>query len=207
MNIFRNRIEGACLIIYIKEGKQKFASLWTIWKNCDKILLTLFIGGGFVIAVKVICIGKLKESYLRAACDEYTKRLARYCDFEVKQLPEVLISENPSAAQIDAALKKEAEAIEREIPQGAYTVALCIEGKQLSSPELAEKIEALASMGRGKISFIIGSSFGLDAAFKERCDLRLSFSKMTFPHQLFRVLLCEQIYRAFSIINKSKYHK
>lgn len=160
-----------------------------------------------MIAVKVICIGKLKESYLSAACQEYQKRLSRYCSFEIKELNETLLSDYPSDAEIEAALKKEAQLIEAQIPSGAYSIALCIEGKQLSSPELAQKIEQVAVSGKGKLCFIIGSSFGLDKSLKEKCDLRLSFSKMTFPHQLFRVLLSEQIYRAFSIINRSKYHK
>lgn len=160
-----------------------------------------------MISVTVICIGKLKERFWREGCEEYIKRLSRFCAFSLKELPETLLSENPSQAQIDAALKKEGEMILKEIPSGAYVCPLCIEGKQFSSPELAEKIENLAATGRGKICFIIGSSFGLDSAVKEKSDLKLSFSKMTFPHQLFRVLLLEQLYRAFSIINSMKYHK
>ena len=160
-----------------------------------------------MLAVTIICIGKLKESFFRDAAAEYQKRLSRFCSFNIKELAEVSLPENPSDAQVAAALKKEGEAIINEIPAGAYTVALCIEGKQLSSPELAERLESVALSGKSTVCFIIGSSFGLSDEVKNKCDLKLSFSKMTFPHQLFRVLLLEQIYRAFSITNKMKYHK
>lgn len=160
-----------------------------------------------MVSVKVICIGKIKETFFRDAVGEYTKRLARYCNFEIKELSESLLGDNPSDAEINAALKKEAQQIKAQIPAGAYSVALCIEGKQLSSEELSKKIEEASVLGKGKVCFIIGSSFGLDEEVKKGCNLALSFSKMTFPHQLFRVLLCEQIYRAFSITNNSKYHK
>ena len=160
-----------------------------------------------MLSVKVICIGKLKEAFMREASNEYQKRLSRFCAFNIKELPESTLPDEPSQALIDAALKKEGEMILSEIPSGAYSVALCIEGKQLSSPELAEKIEEVALSGKSSVCFIIGSSFGLSPEVKQRCDLKLSFSKMTFPHQLFRVLLLEQIYRAFSITNKMKYHK
>ncbi|MEE1280562.1 MAG: 23S rRNA (pseudouridine(1915)-N(3))-methyltransferase RlmH [Oscillospiraceae bacterium] len=160
-----------------------------------------------MIAVTVICIGKLKERFWRDACSEYEKRLSRFCSLSVRELSESTLSENPSQAEIDIALARESEAILKEIPKDAFCCALCIEGKELSSPQLAEKIQSLAANGKGKLCFIIGSSFGLSDKIKERCDLRLSFSKMTFPHQLFRTLLLEQLYRAFSIINSMKYHK
>ncbi len=160
-----------------------------------------------MLAVTVICIGKLKEAFFRDAAAEYQKRLSRFCALNIKELSEYSLPDNPSDAQIETALKKEGEAVITEIPAGAYTVALCVEGKQLSSPELAEKIESVALSGKSNVCFIIGSSFGLSPDVKQRCDLKLSFSKMTFPHQLFRVLLLEQIYRAFSITNKMKYHK
>ena len=192
--------------IYRKENKN--CVVYGLFKKTVlKFLCKLKKGVFSVIAVKVICIGKLKESYLDAACKEYQKRLSRYCSFELRELNETLVSDNPSKAEIASALKKEGEQILSQIPSGAYSVALCIEGKELSSLELAKRIEDIALSGRGKICFIIGSSFGLDSAVKEKCDLKLSFSRMTFPHQLFRVLLHEQIYRAFSIINNSKYHK
>ncbi len=160
-----------------------------------------------MLSVTVICIGKLKESFFRGACAEYQKRLSRFCSFNIKELAEAPLSENPSDAQVAAALKKEGDMILAEIPSGAYSIALCVEGKQLSSPELAEKIEGVALSGKSSVCFIIGSSFGLCDEVKQKCGLKLSFSRLTFPHQLFRVLLLEQIYRAFSITNKMKYHK
>lgn len=159
-----------------------------------------------MIAVKVICIGKLKEKYLSEAINEYSKRLSRYCSFSLKELNEAFLPENPNDAEILRALDIEADAILKEMGKD-YSVVLCIEGKQLSSNELAEKISEIALNGASKINFIIGSSHGLSDRVKEKCSLRLSFSKMTFPHQLFRVLLLEQIYRAFSINSGSKYHK
>lgn len=160
-----------------------------------------------MISVTVICIGKLKEKFWRDAIDEYTKRLSRYCDLKIKELSESSLPENPSQVEIDAALSKECEAILKEIPKDAAVFPLCIEGKQFSSTEFAEKIESVSLSGKSKICFIIGSSHGLSDTVKNRADFKLSFSKMTFPHQLFRVLLLEQIYRAFSIIGHGKYHK
>ena len=160
-----------------------------------------------MLSVSVICIGKLKERFFEQACAEYQKRLSRFCALNIKELSECALPENPSGAQIDAALKKEGEMIEREIPSGAYTISLCVEGKQLSSNELSEKLDGVALSGKAKVCFIIGSSFGLAQSVKQKSNLCLSFSKMTFPHQLFRVLLLEQIYRAFSISNGMKYHK
>jgi 23S rRNA (pseudouridine1915-N3)-methyltransferase len=160
-----------------------------------------------LVSVTIICIGKLKEKFWRDAADEYTKRLSRYCDLKIKELSESLLPENPSQTEIDTALSKESEAILKEIPKDAAVFPLCIEGKGLTSPEFAEKIENVSLSGKSKICFIIGSSHGLSDAVKNKADFKLSFSKMTFPHQLFRVLLLEQIYRAFSIIGGGKYHK
>ncbi len=145
-----------------------------------------------MIKVNIVCIGKIKESYLREACGEYIKRLSRFCKLEIKELAE---GKN---------LKDEAEAVLRAV--SGYKIALCVEGKQLSSPALAERLKALTDRG-GEITFIIGSSCGLDDAVKDNCDLKLSFSEMTFPHQLMRVILLEQIYRAFMINAGSEYHK
>ncbi len=160
-----------------------------------------------MLSVTVICIGRLKERFWSEAAAEFTKRLSRFCSLTVRELSEYSLPENPSEAEIKTALGREGQAILKEIPSGAFVCSLCIEGKQLSSQELSQKIEAVAQSGCGKICFIIGSSFGLDSAVKEKSDMRLSFSKMTFPHQLFRVLLLEQLYRAFSITNNMKYHK
>ena len=155
--------------------------------------------------VNLIVIGKLKEEYLRNACNEYIKRLSRYCTFKLIELDECRLSDNPSRKEIESALEKEAEVIKKHAK--GYIIPMCIEGKQLTSPELSEKICSVGVNGQSNISFIIGSSFGLSASVKAMADLRLSMSKMTFPHQLARVMLLEQIYRAFSIAEGSRYHK
>lgn len=156
--------------------------------------------------VKLITLGTLKEAYLRDAAAEYEKRLGAFCRFEQVQLKEERLSDNPSDNEIKNALSKESEKIFAEIPPKAYCVAMCVEGKQLSSKELSQKIDEVA-LERGNICFIIGSSFGLSDAVKQRADMRLSISKLTFPHQLMRVVLLEAIYRAFNISKGTKYHK
>ena len=155
--------------------------------------------------INLIVIGKLKEEYLRSACAEYIKRLGRYCTFELHELEECRISDNPSEKEIASALKKEAEQIRKFIR--GMVVPMCIEGKQLTSPELSEKIMSAGVNGQSTVTFIIGSSFGLDPEIKAMGVLKLSMSKMTFPHQLARVMLLEQIYRAFQIAEGGKYHK
>ena len=159
-----------------------------------------------MIAVKLVCVGKLKESWLSAACAEYLKRLSRYCQPAVAELAEHTLPEKPGEAQIAAALEKEGEAILKAC-EGHYVVAACVEGEQKSSEELSRALDRLSSEGKGKIAFVIGSSHGLSEKVKRAADMRLSVSKMTFPHQLFRVMLLEQIYRAFSISAGAKYHK
>ena len=158
--------------------------------------------------INIITIGKLKESYLREATQEYSKRLSGYCKLSVFELPESRLSENPSEKEIENALSIEAKQIEGYISKGsAFNIAMCIEGKQLSSDELSRKIDVLGISGKSTINFIIGSSFGLSSEIKEMSDLRLSMSKMTFPHQLARVLLLEQIYRSCMILSGGKNHK
>lgn len=157
------------------------------------------------MTIRLIVIGKLKEDYLRSACAEYIKRLSRYCIFDLCELEECRLSDNPSEKEIAAALKKEAEQIKKHA--AGFIIPLCIEGKQLSSPELSEKISGAGINGFSTVTFIIGSSFGLDGEVKSMGHLRLSMSKMTFPHQLARVMLLEQIYRAFQIASNGKYHK
>ncbi len=157
--------------------------------------------------IKIICVGNLKEKYLVSAVEEYKKRLKSFCDFEIVEIAEQRLSENPSLSQKEIALQKEAEKIAEKIPKGSAVIAMAIEGKHFSSEELAEKISSFAVNGKSKIVFLIGSSFGLCEKLKQQSDLKLSMSKMTFPHQLARVMLCEQIYRAFGIINHTKYHK
>ncbi len=155
--------------------------------------------------INLIVIGRLKEDYLRNACAEYIKRLSRYCSFELHELDECRLSDDPSQKEIAAALNKEAENIKR-FAKGLI-IPLCIEGKQLSSTELSETISSAGVNGFSTISFIIGSSFGLDPSVKALGSLKLSMSKMTFPHQLARVMLLEQIYRSFQIASGGKYHK
>ena len=159
-----------------------------------------------MISVKLVCVGKLKESWLSAACAEYVKRLSRYCQLTVTELAEHKLPEKPSEAQIAAALEKEGEAISKAC-EGCYFVAMCVEGEQISSEELSQTLDRLSAEGKGKIAFVIGSSHGISGAVKRSADMRISASKMTFPHQLFRVMLLEQIYRAFSISSGAKYHK
>ncbi len=160
-----------------------------------------------MIKVTIICIGSLKEKYLKEAVAEYSKRLGGLCGFNIVELSECRLPDSPSKSEIDNALIKEGKSIIAKIPHGSRVVAMCIEGKMLSSEKLAEKISDYAAHGASSICFIIGGSFGLSDEVKAVADLRLSMSPMTFPHQLARVLLCEQIYRAFMINKGTKYHK
>ena len=157
--------------------------------------------------VTVLCVGKLKEKFYQDAAAEYIKRLARYCRIEVTELPEERLPENPSPAQIEAALAREAEAVRAKLPAGAALVALCVEGELRSSGDLARLIDAWAAQGAGHLAVLIGGSFGLHASLKSQARLKLSMSPMTFPHHLARVMLLEQIYRAYQINAGTKYHK
>lgn len=156
--------------------------------------------------ITVIALASLKEKYLKEAADEYIKRLGAFCNLKIIEIDPVRLPEKPSYAEISAALSREAELIAKKIPAGDFVVPLCIEGKQLSSEEFAEMLEEKVNIGRG-VTFIIGSSCGLSDDIKRRADLKLSFSKMTFPHKLFRVMLLEQLYRAFKICSGGAYHK
>lgn len=160
-----------------------------------------------MLSVKIIAIGDLKEKYLRDACDEYKKRLGAWCRIEEIALKEEKLPDNPTEAQIRAGLEAEEKRILEKISLKSYVIAMCVEGKQLSSPELAKKIEEITVSGYSEIVMIIGSSFGMTDRVKQRADYRLSISKLTFPHQLLRVILYEATYRALSIVNGSKYHK
>mgnify|MGYP000950459270 CR=1 FL=1 len=151
-------------------------------------------------------MGKLKEKYLRDAFAEYEKRLSAFCRFRVIEIDEERLPDKPSEAEIKNGIEKEADRILKKIPENRFLVSLCVEGKMLSSEELAGEIHAADNSGT-PFTFIIGSSHGLAEQVKRAADIRLSFSKMTFPHQLFRVMLSEQIYRAEQIINGGKYHK
>ncbi len=154
----------------------------------------------------VISVGTLKESYLAAAASEYEKRLSAFCRIENINLREERIKNEDNPAEVRAALAAEGEKILSAIPHGAYTVALCVEGKELDSPAYARLIGDAVDRG-GKLALIIGSSHGLDPRVKAASDFRLSFSRLTFPHQLMRVILLEATYRGFTILHGKSYHK
>lgn len=157
--------------------------------------------------VNFIAMGKLKESYFREACAEYSKRLGAFARVSCAEPAPVDLPQNPSAVQISQALELEASRIREHIKPASYTVALCVEGKELSSEALADKLAELGNRGISTVNFAVGSSFGLSEELKRSANFRMSMSTMTFPHSLARVMLYEQVYRAFSIINNSKYHK
>lgn len=159
-----------------------------------------------MLNVKIIVVGNLKESYLREAVAEYTKRLGAFCTPEIIEIREARLPDSPSQGEIAAALADEGRRILAACPARAVKVALCVEGRQMSSPELAEYIGA-ASARASCLCFIVGGSYGLDEAVKSACEMRLSFSRLTFPHQLMRVILLEAVYRAFNIQKGTKYHK
>lgn len=160
-----------------------------------------------MLSVRILCVGKLKENYWREACAEYSKRLSAFCRFEIVEVDEARVPENASKAQIDAALQEEGKRLLERIPSGSRAVALCIEGRELSSESLAAGIDSAMVSGVSSMAFLIGGSWGLSRDVKQRCDRRISMSPMTFPHQLARVMLCEQLYRAFQINSGGKYHK
>lgn len=158
--------------------------------------------------VNLITVGKLKESYLRDACGEYAKRLGAFCRLNIIELSESRLSDNPSEKEIANALSAEGKAMLPTLSgKDCYNIAMCIEGKQLSSEKLAEKISRISVDGKSTVNFVIGSSCGIAEEIKGMCHFRLSMSEMTFPHQLARVMLLEQIYRSFQINNGGKYHK
>lgn len=156
--------------------------------------------------VTVLAVGKLKESYLRDGCAEYIKRLGAYAKVNVVEIGEERCSDNPSDSEINSVIKKEGERITAKIPKGSTVIPLCIEGKEYDSRDFSVLIENTAQKN-SHICFVIGGSFGLDDTVKAMGRTKLSFGKMTLPHQLARLVLLEQVYRAFSISNNSKYHK
>ena len=157
--------------------------------------------------ITLITVGKLKEKFYLTAAEEYCKRLKGYCNFQIIELPEHRLPENPSPAEINTGLEKEADLILSKIPKGAWFCVLTPEGKLLSSEALADKIRDVKLSGKGSACFLIGSSFGMAQRIKDRADLKLSMSPMTFPHHLARVMVLEQLYRAEAIQARSKYHK
>ena len=148
-----------------------------------------------MLRIHLICTGRLKESFYQEACREYEKRLRRYCALEITELPET------------GDVARDGEAMLRRIPQDAFAAAMCVEGTAYDSPELAGLLRDCANAGRSRVCFLIGGSDGLSEAVKKRADVRISMSRMTFPHHLARVMVLEQIYRAFTISEGGKYHK
>jgi 23S rRNA (pseudouridine1915-N3)-methyltransferase len=157
--------------------------------------------------ITLICVGKLKEKYLSQGVEEYAKRLSRYCTLDIIELADEKTPDNAGEALEDIIKKKEGERILKALKEDSYCIALAINGNMQSSEELASKIDTLGVSGTSHISFIIGGSLGLSEEVIKRADYQLSFSKMTFPHQLMRMILLEQIYRAYRIISNQPYHK
>lgn len=160
-----------------------------------------------MLSVQIICIGKLKEDYLKSACAEYIKRISAFAKISVIELNEYKLPSNPSEAQITQCILREGEDILSKIQPKSYTISMCIEGKMVDSVELSKKINGITLSGVSTVNFVIGGSYGLSDAVKQKSDFRLSMSPMTFPHQLARVMLLEQIYRSFQINSNGKYHK
>lgn len=159
-----------------------------------------------MLSINIICVGKLKERYLRDAIDEYSKRMKPLCKLEIIELPEERVADNPSAAEIQRTITLESERITAKLNKSDYVIAMCVEGRNISSEELSSRLEDI-SMTHSTVDLIIGGSWGLSDELKARSDFKLSMGKMTFPHQLCRVMLLEQIYRAFQISKGTKYHK
>ena len=157
--------------------------------------------------IDLICVGKLNAKYFAEGVAEYQKRLAAFASFRIIELPEERLPEDPSPAQIEAALSKEADAVRAKLPNGCLVIAMCVEGRERSSEELARYLADSAAQGASHIVFLIGSSFGMHESLKRQAALRLSMSPMTFPHHLARVMLLEQLYRAYQINTGGKYHK
>lgn len=156
--------------------------------------------------ITIACVGKIKEKYLTAGIEEFSKRLTPFCKLETLAINEERMPDNPSPAEKQQVLERETQRLLAIIPANSYVILLDVIGKQLSSPELAAKLDELALSGNSHITFVIGGAFGYIDALRKRADLALSFSKMTFTHQMIRLLLIEQIYRAFKISRGEKYH-
>ena len=160
-----------------------------------------------MLSVTLLCVGKMREKHYISAFSEYEKRLGAYCKFDLQEIPEQRLPERPGEREISTALEKEAAELLRRVPKGAAVIALCVEGRQRSSPDFAAYLQGLQNRGVSHVCFVVGGSFGLHERVKQAAALRLSMSEMTFPHHLARVMLAEQIYRAFTILNGSQYHK
>lgn len=160
-----------------------------------------------MLTVTILAVGRIKEKYFADAIAEYSKRLGRYCRLNIIEVKDEPTPDNPTEREKQLVLGKEGERLLEKLSRGAYLIPLCIEGRQVSSEKLAEKLDSIAGSGYSEIVFVIGGSMGLCDEIKKMADMKLSFSEMTFPHQLMRVILLEQIYRAFNISNGGKYHK
>lgn len=156
--------------------------------------------------ITIACVGKIKEKYLTAGIEEFCKRLTPFCKLEIVAINEEKMPDDPTPATKQQVLEKETQRLMAIIPENSYVFLLDVIGKQLSSPELADKIDALALAGNSHLTFVIGGAFGYTDALRKRADFAISFSKMTFTHQMIRLLLVEQIYRAFMISSGRKYH-
>lgn len=156
--------------------------------------------------ITIACVGKIKEKYLTAGIEEFTKRLTPFCKLETVAIGEERMPDDPAPAEKLQVLERETQRLLAVVPPNSYVILLDVVGKQLSSPELAAKIDSLALAGQSHVTFVIGGAFGYTDALRKRADLALSFSKMTFTHQMIRLLLLEQIYRAFKISRGEKYH-
>lgn len=157
--------------------------------------------------ITVLCVGKIKEKYFTLGIEEYAKRLSRYCKLEIIEVPDEKTPDNASENEELQIKAKEGDKLLRYIKDNAYVIALAIEGKMLTSEELSEKMEQLGINGDSNVVFVIGGSLGLDKRILDRADYKLSFSKMTFPHQMMRMVLLEQVYRGFRIMKGEPYHK
>ena len=157
--------------------------------------------------INIVCVGKIKEPFYRDAIGEYAKRLSRYCSLKITEVSDEKTKENATDKEIDIVLRKEGDKVLSHIKDNEYVIALAIDGKKYDSIAFADRIEKLSIEGSSDICFVIGGSLGLHNDVIKRADMKLSFSDMTFPHQLMRVILLEQIYRAYRIINKEPYHK
>jgi len=156
--------------------------------------------------ITIVCAGKLKEKYLQAGIAEFLKRLKPFAQVEIREIHEEKMPETPSEAEKQQVLTREGEKLLRLVPEGSYLFVLDVCGEELASEELAARLDRLALGGRSNLTFLIGGAFGLSPAVRQAADLRLSFSRMTFTHQMVRLLLVEQIYRAFKINRGEKYH-
>ena len=156
--------------------------------------------------INIIAAGKIKEKYLQMGIAEFMKRLPPYADVKITEIAEEKMKDNPSAAENEKTLAAEGERLLKQVPQGSYLFVLDVYGKQISSEELSEKIDALALQGNSNLTFLIGGAFGLSEEVRKAADEKISFSRMTFTHQMVRLLLVEQIYRAFKISRGEKYH-